>query len=970
MARRSSGSVTDAPAASAGTAGPDTAGGGTAGPGADRIVIRGARAHNLKGVDLDLPRNRLIVVSGPSGSGKSSLAFDTVFAEGQRRYVESLSAYARQFLGRLDKPDVDLIDGLSPAISIEQRTAQRNPRSTVGTVTEIYDYLRLLFARVGRPHCAACGAAISERSTDQIVDVIASLPAGSRIVLLAPVVNARKGQHRAVFEEAIKAGFVRVRVDGRIHSLDELPELDRNTAHTIEIVVDRLIGKPDLHQRLAGSVETALEVGTGRLIVLRDGDGGPVEQRFSQNSSCAECGAPFPELEPRLFSFNNPQGACPACSGLGVSLEFDRDLIVPDLSKSFDDGGIATHNPRAKWTRSLFRALARHWGFRLATPLGELPRGILDALLFGADDRIQVEHRTASKASYRYATTYPGVIPELRRRYLQTASDHVKRWLEGFMRDQPCQTCRGRRLRPEALAVEVAGSSIDQVTSMSVEAALDYVRRVAGDSDGEWARVAGQIVKEIGDRLEFMASVGLSYLTLDRRASTLSGGEAQRIRLATQIGSALVGVLYVLDEPTIGLHQRDNDRLLRTLFRLRDRGNTLLVVEHDEQTLRSADYLVDLGPGAGEYGGRVVACGTPRAVLKDDRSVTGRYLAGREAIATPARRRPPAGSLTLRGAAANNLRGLDVLLPLGTLTVVTGVSGSGKSTLVTDLLGPALRAELAGRRLPAGVGGIDGCDRIDKVIEIDQGPIGRTPRSNPATYVGLFTPIRELFAALPEARALGYRPGRFSFNVAGGRCENCTGDGQIKIEMHFLPDVFVTCDVCAGRRYNRETLAIRYKGRNIDEVLGMSITEAAEFFKHVPQVARRLETLKAVGLGYLRLGQSALTLSGGEAQRVKLSLELSRRDTGRTVYLLDEPTTGLHFVDVRQLLSVLQRLVDKGNTVVVIEHHLDVIKQADHVIDLGPEGGTDGGALVAAGTPEQVAEHAASHTGRYLRAAL
>ena len=937
---------------------------------AGRIVIRGAREHNLKGVDLDLPRNRLIVVSGPSGSGKSSLAFDTVFAEGQRRYVESLSAYARQFLGRLDKPAVDLIEGLSPAISIEQRTAQRNPRSTVGTVTEIYDYLRLLFARVGRPHCAECGAAISERSTDQIVDAIAALPDGSRIILLAPVVRARKGKHRAVFDDAIKAGFVRVRVDGDIHSLDEVPDLDRNTAHTIDIVVDRLIAKPDLRQRLAGSVETALQVGEGRLIAQRDEGAGPVEQRFSQNSSCADCGAPFPDLEPRLFSFNAPQGACPTCSGLGVSQDFDRDLIVPDLGKSFDDGGIVTHNPRAKWTRSLFRALARHWGFRLDTPLGDLPPAVLDAILFGGGDRIQVVHRTATKASYRYATTHPGVIPELKRRYVQTASDHVKRWLEGFMREQPCRACAGRRLRPEALAVEVAGSSIDQVTALSVEAAIDYVRRVAADRGGEWAKVAGRIVKEIGDRLEFMAGVGLSYLTLDRRASTLSGGEAQRIRLATQIGSALVGVLYVLDEPTIGLHQRDNDRLLRTLFRLRDRGNTLLVVEHDEQTLRSADYLVDLGPGAGEYGGRVVACGAPKAVEAQDGSVTGRYLAGRESIATPARRRTPSGTVTLRGAAANNLRGIDVNVPLGTLTVVTGVSGSGKSTLVRDLLGPALRARLARRRLPAGVGGMAGSGQVDKVIEIDQGPIGRTPRSNPATYVGLFTPIRELFAGLPESRALGYRPGRFSFNVAGGRCENCSGDGQLKIEMHFLPDVFVTCDVCAGRRYNRETLDVRYKGRNIDEVLGMSITEAAEFFKHVPQVARRLGTLNDVGLGYLRLGQSALTLSGGEAQRVKLSLELSRRDTGRTVYLLDEPTTGLHFVDVRQLLAVLQRLVDKGNTVLVIEHHLDVIKQADHVIDLGPEGGAGGGALVACGTPEQVAGHAASHTGRYLREVL
>ncbi len=960
MARRSSGSAAD------GIAGTDDG----FSPGTDRIVIRGAREHNLKGIDLDLPRNRLIVVSGPSGSGKSSLAFDTVFAEGQRRYVESLSSYARQFLGRLDKPNVDFIDGLSPAISIEQRTAQRNPRSTVGTVTEIYDYLRLLFARIGHPHCAECGAAISERSTDKIVDAIASLPAGSRIILLAPVVRARKGQHRAVFEDAVKAGFVRVRVDGRIHSLDDVPELDRNTAHTIEIVIDRLIGRPDLHKRVAGSVETALEVGAGRLIVLRDGDGEPVEQRFSQTSSCAECGAPFPELEPRLFSFNNPHGACPDCSGLGVSLEFDRDLVVPDLSKSFEDGGIATHNPRAKWTRSLFRALARHWGFRLDTPLGELPSVVLDALLFGAGDRIQVEHRTASRASYRYATTYRGVIPELKRRYLQTASDHVKRWLEGFMREQPCRACGGRRLRPEALAVQVAGSSIDQVTALSVAGALKYARRVRDESGGDWAKVAGQIVKEIGDRLEFMASVGLSYLTLDRRASTLSGGEAQRIRLATQIGSALVGVLYVLDEPTIGLHQRDNERLLRTLFRLRDRGNTLLVVEHDEQTLRSADYLVDLGPGAGEHGGWVVACGAPRAVQAQDGSVTGRYLAGREEIPTPPQRRQPAGGLTLRGAAANNLRDLDVRLPLGTLTVVTGVSGSGKSTLVSDLLGPALRAALDGRRLPPGLGGVDGCEQIDKVIEIDQAPIGRTPRSNPATYVGLFTPIRELFATLPEARALGYRPGRFSFNVAGGRCENCAGDGQIKIEMHFLPDVFVTCDVCDGRRYNRETLAVRYKGRNIDEVLNMSVTEAAEFFQHVPQVARRLGTLQDVGLGYLRLGQSALTLSGGEAQRVKLSLELSRRDTGRTVYLLDEPTTGLHFVDVRQLLAVLQRLVDKGNTVVVIEHHLDVIKQADHVIDLGPEGGMDGGDLVAAGTPEQVARHEGSHTGRYLREVL
>ncbi len=965
MARRSSGL---SPEVSVGMSGPHGREGFT--NDAELIVIRGAREHNLKDINLDLPRNRLIVISGPSGSGKSSLAFDTVFAEGQRRYVESLSSYARQFLGRMDKPEVDFIDGLSPAISIEQRTSQRNPRSTVGTVTEIYDHLRLLFARVGLPHCAECGASISERSTDQIVDAVVSLPTGSKIILLAPMVRARKGQHQAVLENAIKAGFVRVRVDGLIYSLDEVPELDGNVTHSIDIVVDRLIGKPDLRKRAAGSVETALEVSSGQLIVLCEEEGEQRERHFSQNSSCAECGTPFPDLEPRLFSFNNPEGACTVCSGLGVSLEFDRDLIIPDQSKSFNEGGIVSHKPSSKWNRSLFRALSKHLGFQMDVPLSDLEPSVIEAVMYGFGDGPKRSRRTSSKYSYRNISGFRGIIPELRRRYFKTTSDHVKRWLEGFMREQACSECSGQRLRKEALAVEVGRKSIYQVTERSVEAALRYVSSVAEQIGGDWAKVAEQILKEIRDRLEFMASVGLTYLTLDRRASTLSGGEAQRIRLATQIGSALVGVLYVLDEPTIGLHQRDNDRLLRTLCRLRDRGNTLLVVEHDEQTLRTADYLVDLGPGAGEYGGRVVASGPPLVVQNAYESLTGRYLSGVEMIPIPSDRRRPAGSLTLRGAVVNNLRNLTVSFPLGTLTVVTGVSGSGKSSLVSDLLGPALRASLLRLRLPVSLVGLDGCDQVDKLVEINQRPIGRTPRSNPATFVGLFTPIRELFAALPEARALGYRPGRFSFNVAGGRCENCSGDGQIKIEMHFLPDVFVSCDVCGGRRYNRETLEIRYKGKNIDEVLSMSVAEAAEFFKQVPQIARRLLTLQDVGLSYLRLGQSALTLSGGEAQRIKLSLELSRRDTGRTVYLLDEPTTGLHFVDVRQLLVVLQSLVDKGNTVVVIEHHLDVIKQADHVIDLGPEGGLAGGDLVVSGTPEQVADHAESHTGRYLRAVL
>ena len=935
------------------------------------IIIRGAREHNLKNIDLQLPRDSLIVISGISGSGKSSLAFDTIFAEGQRRYVESLSAYARQFLGRLDKPDLDYIEGLSPAISIEQKSTARNPRSTVGTVTEIYDYLRLLYARVGVPHCPRCGREIREQSVDQILDAILALPEQTRIVLMAPVVRGRKGEHRKIIEDARRAGFVRVRVDGQIRSLDETISLDKKRKHDLEIVVDRLVIKENVRKRLADSVETALEVASGLLVVSIKNQEGQREQLYSQALACPVCGISLPDLQPRLFSFNSPFGACPECSGLGVTLEFDPELVIPDPGLSILEGGIATHNPKANWHRSIFESIARHYGFGLDTPLSELPDKTMDILLYGSEEQIRFKYENPQREGlWEYTSTYRGVLNELKRRYLETSSEGVKEWLEGFMSQRECPKCAGKRLRPESLAVSVGGRDIHDLTCLSVSSAQRFFEKLKLPANQR--TIARQILKEISARLKFMADVGLDYLTLERRASTLSGGEAQRIRLATQIGSSLVGVLYILDEPTIGLHQRDNRRLLETLLHLRDLGNTLIVVEHDEQTLRAADYIVDLGPGAGKHGGRVVFAGPFADILNHEKSLTGRFLSGDLTIEMPAARRTGNGkAITLIGAREHNLKDITVSFPLGKLTVITGVSGSGKSSLLTDLLYPVLANRINRAHLPTGsYRDIEGIEAIDKVINIDQSPIGRTPRSNPATYVGIFTPIRELFASLPESKAMGYKPGRFSFNVKSGRCENCQGAGTIKIEMHFLPDVYITCDVCKGKRFNRETLEIMYRGKNIDDVLNMTVDEAYLFFKRIPVLERKLKMLTEVGLGYIHLGQSAVTLSGGEAQRVKLSLELSRRSTGGTFYILDEPTTGLHFADVKQLLEVLNRLVENGNTVVLIEHNLDVIKQADHVIDLGPEGGERGGEVIVTGTPEEVAGCEASYTGHYLRSVL
>ncbi|WP_020613389.1 excinuclease ABC subunit UvrA [Sediminispirochaeta bajacaliforniensis] len=934
----------------------------------NKIIIKGAREHNLKNIDIELPRDSLIVVSGLSGSGKSSLAFDTIFAEGQRRYVESLSAYARQFLGRMDKPDLDYIEGLSPAISIEQKTTHKNPRSTVGTVTEIYDYYRLLWARIGKAYCPNCGDPIQEQSIDQILDILLSHPIDTKLMILAPVIRGKKGEHQKIFEDARKAGFVRVRVDGQVASLDEEFTLEKNKKHTIEIVVSRLKMSRDMRKRLAEDVETALSVADGSLIAVTATKDDEKETFFSQKNACHRCGFSMPELQPRLFSFNNPYGACPVCSGLGMTLEFDPKLVVPDKSLSFNQGGVATANPDSAWHRSWFEALAEHYDFSLDTPLDELPEKIFDIILNGSDDEIDVTYVNRKKTGkFEYSTQFRGVLNDLKRRYLETSSEGIKQWLESFMSQKECPACGGKRLKPEALSVKVGGVSIFDLTSLSVDDSLSFFSKLKLSETEK--KISSQIMKEIVDRLTFMKSVGLEYLTLERRASTLSGGEAQRIRLATQIGSSLVGVLYILDEPTIGLHQRDNDRLIATLKHLRDIGNTLIVVEHDEQTLRTADYIVDLGPGAGVHGGHVIAKGTLEEILANKKSITGRFLSGREVIAVPQERRQGNGNqILLKGAREHNLKGIDVAIPLGKMVVVTGVSGSGKSTLVSDVLFPAISNRVGKSKLPeASYDEILGLENIDKIINIDQSPIGRTPRSNPATYVGLFTPIRELFASLPDAKARGYKPGRFSFNVKGGRCEHCQGDGTIKIEMHFLPDVYITCDVCKGKRFNRETLDIRYKGKNIHEVLEMTVEEAREFFSHIPSVKRKLDTLHSVGLDYIKLGQSALTLSGGEAQRVKLSLELSKRSTGKTFYLLDEPTTGLHFADVKKLMEVLHQLVDMGNTVLLIEHNLDVIKQADHIIDLGPEGGAAGGQVVVTGTPEEVARYKKSYTGRYLQ---
>ena len=929
------------------------------------IVIRGAAEHNLKRIDLTIPRNKLVVITGVSGSGKSSLAFDTLYAEGQRRYVESLSAYARQFLEMMEKPDVESIEGLSPAISIEQKTTSRNPRSTVGTVTEIYDYLRLLFARIGAPHCPNCGKPIRSQTVQQIVDAVAALPEGSKIQVLAPIVRGRKGTYKKEMREAARKGFVRARIDGTIRDLADEIDLDKQKKHTIEIVVDRLVIKPDLKGRLTDSVETALDAAEGLVVVDVDGKR---DLLFSRNLACADCGISIGDLAPRMFSFNSPYGACPECDGLGVRKTFDRDKILRDPSVSLRDGAIAWGDGNAYQVleSSLYRA------FRVspATTYARLPAAFRKVLWEGSGDREFTYRWEGKRSTYEWKRTWEGILPSLERKYRETESESRREELEKLMSVHPCPACHGARLKPETLAVKVDGKTIAQHTALSVaRAARLYEGLALAEKD---AQIAAPILKEIRERLGFLENVRLGYLTLDRGAATLSGGEGQRIRLATQIGSRLTGVLYILDEPSIGLHQRDNRKLLSTLIRMRDLGNTVIVVEHDEETILEADHVVDLGPGAGELGGEVVAQGLPAEIAAHPRSLTGAFLSGRESIPVPkTRRRGSNKAITIHGATEHNLKDLTVAFPLGRFTCVTGVSGSGKSTLVNEILHKALARKLHGAEdLPGAHANIAGVDQIDKVIDIDQSPIGRTPRSNPATYVGLFGPIRDLFALVPESRARGYQPGRFSFNVKGGRCEACEGDGVIRIEMHFLPDVYVTCDVCRGRRYNRETLEILYKGKSIADVLEMTVHQALAFYEAVPAVRDKLQTLQDVGLGYIRLGQAATTLSGGEAQRIKLAKELSKRATGRTLYLLDEPTTGLHFDDVRKLLGVLERLVDAGNTVIVIEHNLDVIKTADWVIDLGPEGGDAGGKVVAEGTPEQVSRVRGSHTGAFLARAL
>ncbi len=937
----------------------------------NKLIIKGARENNLKNIDVELPRDKLIVISGLSGSGKSSLAFDTIFAEGQRRYVESLSAYARQFLGQMKKPDVDYIEGLSPAISIEQKTTHKNPRSTVGTVTEIFDYYRLLYARIGTPHCPKCGREIREQGVDQILDTIMSWKPGTKLQVMAPVIRGKKGEHQKILDDAKKQGFVRARIDGEQRMLEDDIVLDKQKKHSIEVIIDRLKVSEEGRRRLAEAVESALSIADGIAIITREVDGVEVDEFFSQRGACPDCNISLPELEPRLFSFNTPHGACPECTGLGVKLEFDPDLVIPDKSLSFNEGGCVPYNPDAAWYRSRFEALAKHYKFSLDTPFGDLPRKAMDAILYGGNEAIRVHYDNAKGTGhFEYESAFPGILAELKRRYMETQSDGIKEWLEKFMTEKPCETCGGKRLRPEALAVTIGDKSIHDLTLMSVEESVRFFETLAMTDTQK--QISRQVFKEITARLSFLRNVGLEYLTLERKAGTLSGGEAQRIRLATQIGSSLVGVLYILDEPSIGLHQRDNQRLIDTLVFLRDIGNTLIVVEHDEQTLRTADWIVDLGPGAGVHGGHVVAQGTPAEVMKNRKSLTGQYLSGGLTIPVPAVRRTGNGhAVIMHGCREHNLKGIDVTLPLGLFTCITGVSGSGKSTLLTDLLYPAISNRITRTVRPEGdFDSVEGLGAIDKIINIDQSAIGRTPRSNPATYVGVFTAIRDLFASLPESKARGYKPGRFSFNVRGGRCEHCQGDGTIQIAMQFLPDVYITCDVCHGRRFNGETLEVRYKGKNIAEVLDMTIEEAASFFDKIPQVAHRMNTLLSVGLGYIKLGQSALTLSGGEAQRIKLAFELSRRPTGKTLYFMDEPTTGLHFADVKQLMETIQRLVDTGNSVVMIEHNLDVIKQADWVLDLGPEGGTRGGSLVAQGTPEAIARVKGSWTGKYLKDVL
>ena len=941
--------------------------------GTDRIVIHGAREHNLRNVHLELPRGRLIVFTGLSGSGKSSLAFDTIYAEGQRRYVESLSAYARQFLGQMEKPEVDFIEGLSPAISIDQKSTSRNPRSTVGTITEVYDYLRVLYARIGHPHCPKCGRPIGRQTPDQIVDQVMSLPEGTRFQVLAPVVRGRKGEYERLFKDLASKGFARARVDGQVRDLSESIRLDRYYKHDIEVVVDRLVARPDIRRRVADAVETALDLTEGMAALAVQTDGKEEIVNFSQKLACTYDGISFDELAPRNFSFNSPYGACQTCDGLGTRLEVDPELIVPDSDLSIREGALAPWNStRLEYWNRVLEAVADAHAFSLDTPWRRLGVRARDVVLYGSDKEIYVRYRNRYGRQRAYWTTFEGVVPNVERRHEETDSDYAREKYEQYMREVPCRACKGARLRPESLAVTVADLNIAKLTALSVEACLAFLEGLPGKLTDREEMIAERLLKEIRSRLGFLVDVGLDYLTLDRAAGTLAGGEAQRIRLASQIGSGLVGVLYVLDEPSIGLHQRDNRRLIDTLLRLRDLGNTLIVVEHDEATIRAADFIVDIGPGAGEAGGEIVYAGAVDGIEDQPDSMTGAYLAGRREIPTPAVRRRPGGpALEVRGVAEHNLKKIDVAFPLGTLVCVTGVSGSGKSTLVEDVVHRALQQKVnRSRILPGKHRRLVGWEQIDKVIMVDQSPIGRTPRSNPATYTGVFDHIRRLFSQVPEARVRGYQPGRFSFNVRGGRCENCAGEGQIKIEMHFLPDVWVTCEQCKGARYNRETLAVRFKGRTIADVLGMSVDEALEFFRNIPVIARHLQTLADVGLGYIKLGQPAPTLSGGEAQRVKLGSELSRRATGRTFYILDEPTTGLHFDDVRKLLSVLDRLVEAGNTVVVIEHNLDVIKTADWIVDLGPEGGDAGGEVVAAGPPEEVARDRGSHTGRVLAGVL
>ncbi|MBD9125556.1 MAG: excinuclease ABC subunit UvrA [Lachnospiraceae bacterium] len=937
------------------------------------IRIRGANEHNLKNVDVDIPRDALVVFTGLSGSGKSSLAFDTIYAEGQRRYMESLSSYARQFLGQMEKPNVEKIEGLSPAISIDQKSTNRNPRSTVGTVTEIYDYFRLLYARIGIPHCPNCGKEIKKQSVDQMVDQIMALPEGTRLQLLAPVVRGRKGRHEKVLERAARSGYVRVRIDGNLYELAENIQLDKNIKHNIEIVVDRLIVKPGIERRLTDSIENVLNLSEGLLFVDRVGSDEEM-LTFSQSFSCPDCGVSIDEIEPRSFSFNNPFGACPECYGLGYKMEFDSDLMIPDRTLSINQGAITVLGWQScqqpgSFANAILQALAKEYHFDLDTPFGEYPQKIQDILLHGTGGKEVLVYYEGQRGKGQYPIAFEGLIRNVERRYRETGSDATKQEYETFMRITPCRLCKGQRLKKEALAVTVCGKNIYEITSMFIGELSQFLQDMKLTAQQEL--IGSQILKEIRARVGFLIDVGLDYLSLSRATGTLSGGEAQRIRLATQIGSGLVGVCYILDEPSIGLHQRDNDKLLATLKNLRDLGNTLIVVEHDEDTMRAADYIVDVGPGAGSHGGQIVASGTVEEIMNTPESITGQYLSGAKKIPVPETRRKPTGWLTVRSAEENNLKKIDVKFPLGVFTCVTGVSGSGKSSLVNEILYKHLARDLnRARCIPGKHAGIDGIEQLDKVIAIDQSPIGRTPRSNPATYTGVFDMIRDLFASTSDAKAKGYKKGRFSFNVKGGRCEACGGDGIIKIEMHFLPDVYVPCEVCGGKRYNRETLDVKYKGKSIYDVLDMTVEEALTFFENVPSIQRKIQTLYDVGLSYVKLGQPSTELSGGEAQRIKLAAELSRRSTGRTIYILDEPTTGLHFADVQKLIEILHRLAEGGNTVVVIEHNLDVIKTADYLIDIGPEGGMRGGTVIAKGTPEEVAKNPASYTGYYVKKML